>query len=104
MLAKKILSKIETENNPFENVVPKPTLSHELSNELSDAQKSSIALEGPTAPSVEVSVKSCNCKRSKCLKLYCECFANNKYCGANCACNGCSNISEHEDERLQSKE
>lgn len=48
--------------------------------------------------------KSCNCKKSKCLKLYCECFANNRFCGAHCACNGCSNHAEHDDERLQAKE
>lgn len=50
------------------------------------------------------STKACNCKRSKCLKLYCECFANNKFCGANCSCNGCSNHAEHDEERLQAKE
>lgn len=38
------------------------------------------------------------------MKLYCECFANNKFCGANCACNGCSNVATHDDERLQAKE
>ena len=48
----------------------------------------------------EVSTKSCNCKKSKCLKLYCECFANNRFCGGHCACNGCSNHAEHDDERL----
>lgn len=52
----------------------------------------------------EVSTKSCNCKKSKCLKLYCECFANNKFCGANCACNGCHNSLDHDEERLHAKE
>lgn len=23
----------------------------------------------------------CNCKKSKCLKLYCDCFANKTVCG-----------------------
>lgn len=48
--------------------------------------------------------KSCNCKKSKCLKLYCECFANNKFCGPSCACNGCSNLADHDNERLLAKE
>lgn len=24
-----------------------------------------------------IEIKSCNCEKSKCLKLYCECFAKN---------------------------
>ena len=32
----------------------------------------------------------CKCKRSKCLKNYCECFSNGKYCD-NCKCNNCLN-------------
>ena len=34
--------------------------------------------------------KQCNCKNSKCLKLYCECFAARVYC-ENCNCVGCCN-------------
>ena len=39
--------------------------------------------------------KRCSCKRSKCLKLYCECFAANQYCGG-CGCLDCHNTSEYE--------
>lgn len=28
----------------------------------------------------------CNCKKSKCLKLYCECFAKGLICGVDCNC------------------
>lgn len=35
----------------------------------------------------------CNCKRSKCLKLYCECFQNKKFCTQNCRCYDCGNKS-----------
>lgn len=41
---------------------------------------------------------SCNCKRSKCLKLYCECFANGEFC-INCNCQDCSNIIGNEEEK-----
>lgn len=34
--------------------------------------------------------KSCNCKNSRCLKLYCECFASGVYCN-NCNCRNCCN-------------
>ncbi|OMJ88067.1 hypothetical protein SteCoe_10050 [Stentor coeruleus] len=44
--------------------------------------------------------KSCNCKYSKCLKLYCECFAAGEYC-LDCNCNNCSNKPEYEELRLK---
>ena len=39
----------------------------------------------------------CNCKKSKCLKLYCDCFANGEYC-VDCNCQSCSNVIGNEDE------
>ncbi|XP_040184863.1 protein lin-54 homolog [Rana temporaria] len=36
------------------------------------------------------SKKPCNCTKSKCLKLYCDCFANSEFCN-NCNCNKCCN-------------
>jgi len=35
--------------------------------------------------------KSCNCRRSQCLKLYCECFANGGFCLPGCQCYNCLN-------------
>ncbi len=40
----------------------------------------------------------CNCRKSKCLKLYCECFSNGDYC-ANCNCVDCHNVEKYEEER-----
>lgn len=37
--------------------------------------------------------KVCNCKRTKCLKLYCDCFASGELCGPDCNCFGCHNNS-----------
>ncbi|XP_073148141.1 protein tesmin/TSO1-like CXC 2 [Henckelia pumila] len=42
------------------------------------------------------SCKRCNCKKSKCLKLYCECFAAGVYCVEPCACIDCFNKPVHE--------
>lgn len=44
--------------------------------------------------------KNCNCKNSRCLKLYCECFASGEYC-KNCNCNGCCNNMENESIRKE---
>ena len=49
-------------------------------------------------------VKCCNCKKSKCLKLYCECFANNRFCGPECSCVSCNNLVDYEGVRLAAKE
>ncbi|XP_072261427.1 protein lin-54 homolog isoform X2 [Pyxicephalus adspersus] len=42
--------------------------------------------------------KPCNCTKSLCLKLYCDCFANGEFCN-NCNCTNCYNNLEHENER-----
>ncbi|KAJ8555452.1 hypothetical protein K7X08_012948 [Anisodus acutangulus] len=41
--------------------------------------------------------KRCNCKKTKCLKLYCDCFAAGVYCVNSCSCQGCFNRPEYED-------
>ncbi|GMF36488.1 unnamed protein product [Phytophthora fragariaefolia] len=43
----------------------------------------------------------CNCKKSKCLKLYCECFASGGYCDESCNCLDCSNTAATEEVRQQ---
>ncbi|XP_057969721.1 protein tesmin/TSO1-like CXC 5 [Malania oleifera] len=47
--------------------------------------------------------KQCNCKHSKCLKLYCECFASGIYCDG-CNCVNCSNNVENEAARRDAVE
>eukprot|EP00750_Incisomonas_marina_P028511 INCI6748.1.p1 GENE.INCI6748.1~~INCI6748.1.p1 ORF type:complete len:405 (-),score=53.19 INCI6748.1:222-1436(-) len=55
---------------------------------------------GDGIPPPQERQRSCNCKNSKCLKLYCECFASGKFCRAEvCRCNGCNNNNEHADAR-----
>ncbi|KAM7278795.1 hypothetical protein ACFE04_005929 [Oxalis oulophora] len=49
------------------------------------------------------SCKRCNCKKSKCLKLYCECFAAGVYCVEPCACQDCFNKPIHEDTVLATR-
>lgn len=42
----------------------------------------------------------CNCKKSKCLKLYCDCFTQGKICGPECNCCGCSNTVDNDERKL----
>lgn len=45
----------------------------------------------------------CNCRNSRCLKLYCECFASGQYCFG-CNCQGCHNNPENNDKRVKAIE
>ena len=48
-------------------------------------------------------IKRCHCVRSKCLRLYCDCFAANILCDG-CKCQDCHNTSEHPIARRQAME
>lgn len=61
-----------------------------------DMLSAAATLSGSAAPSRPR--KPCNCTRSQCLKLYCDCFANGEFC-SNCNCVNCSNNLDHEEER-----
>ena len=53
---------------------------------------------GPQMPPDASKRKQCNCRNSRCLKLYCECFASGQYCFG-CNCQGCHNNPENDDKR-----
>ncbi|KAJ8401871.1 hypothetical protein AAFF_G00374520 [Aldrovandia affinis] len=60
-----------------------------------------LPLNGLSTPdSASRQRKPCNCTKSQCLKLYCDCFANGEFCN-NCNCTNCFNNLEHETERLK---
>jgi len=62
----------------------------------------SMLVGGIKVPDISPATKNvsvtCNCKKSKCLKLYCDCFRVQQYCSG-CHCNNCSNLKEYESER-----
>ena len=46
-----------------------------------------------TEETKEPEINPCGCLRTKCLKLYCECFSNDRFC-VNCNCKNCKNKPE----------
>ena len=42
-------------------------------------------------PKNKAPVKLCKCSKSKCLKLYCDCFQAGQICGPRCLCSNCHN-------------
>jgi hypothetical protein len=47
----------------------------------------------------EIETMGCTCKKTNCLKLYCQCFAIKIYCGNNCRCSDCFNLPNYEGKR-----
>jgi len=47
-------------------------------------------------------IKQCNCKKSSCLKLYCDCFAGGLYCKEACCCIDCKNSQLYDNGRTVS--
>lgn len=40
----------------------------------------------------------CVCKKTGCLKLYCECFSSGKTCTEECSCCDCSNTHDNNEQ------
>ena len=70
--------------------------------EIESPGKTETAGLSPEKRSIQRSGQSCcSCKKSKCLKLYCECFRSNGFCGNGCTCQDCYNQEQFTDIRDQ---
>ena len=79
----KIVKNSSVLNENLQRIVKKPFVPSKLNLQPRPGQKRLIC---------------CNCKKSQCLKLYCECFANKVFCQG-CNCVSCANIKENKVER-----
>ncbi|KAL2236058.1 UNVERIFIED_CONTAM: Protein tesmin/TSO1-like CXC 6 [Sesamum indicum] len=75
-----------------------PRLAHPVKPVKTESPKSRERCNIEPKDSTPKKQKQCNCKNSRCLKLYCECFAAGSYCD-NCNCINCHNKIEHEADR-----
>merc|ERR1712216_862339 len=62
-------------------------------NTQSKLQVNDRSFDGGKGSATEGAHKPCSCKKSRCLKKYCECFSAGKYCNG-CYCTGCENNPE----------
>lgn len=76
-------SKTETSVN-----IPDLTNSNSLSSTMRSEEKSSKK-------------QGCKCKKSNCMKSYCECFVRGDICSEDCKCEGCANNTCHLDRQSQ---
>jgi hypothetical protein len=57
-------------------------------------KKIELRMESIDTPRFEAGAQNkCNCKKSMCLKKYCECFSSGAFCSPACNCLQCSNFA-----------
>lgn len=75
----------------------KKNLSNDFGSGLFDSLEFDFAqFDEETKEQVTTRKIKCTCKSSKCLKLYCDCFANGSTCGVDCKCENCHNTSSNQ--------
>jgi len=48
----------------------------------------------PSPPPPAVAARPCTCRRSRCLKMYCDCWGAGTACTPACSCKDCGNFSD----------
>eukprot|EP01035_Chromulina_nebulosa_P020249 gene20249-26288_t len=64
---------------------------------IDESTQSTISIATDEVPDKD----TCNCRKSKCLKLYCQCFASKVFCASNCRCFQCENTENHPIQRIE---
>ncbi|CAI8049895.1 Protein lin-54 homolog [Geodia barretti] len=76
-------------------VIPSSASSSATSTTSSVSLSSTGIMEAQAVAAAKASVtgkkRQCSCKNSQCLKLYCDCFSHEEWCGIDCSCRNCRN-------------
>ena len=73
---------------------------HNCGHNNKDSEKPQVEFQKFIKPNItKKKTRHCNCKNSKCLKLYCECLAYGEYCDDSCNCCDCHNNVTKEEVR-----
>lgn len=88
------LANISTPSIPLKSSLPSTNTIH-----INSLNKGFVPTSSST-PSIS-NLIICHCKRSRCLKLYCDCFKIKKLCESSCRCNDCANSEQFNNERQQ---
>ncbi|XP_078151430.1 protein tesmin/TSO1-like CXC 5 isoform X2 [Carex rostrata] len=95
------------QQNQQQHVRPQPLMQHKLMTQSIPRPLPTAVVIKPESPKprprsmhelkdgTPTKKKCCNCRHSRCLKLYCECFASGVYCDG-CNCTNCFNNVENE--------
>ncbi|KAL6137715.1 hypothetical protein ACLB2K_063004 [Fragaria x ananassa] len=83
---------VDQDSVPFEEMN-----ASEGANKIEESDQLSEKRKRRRGAEISEGCKRCNCKKSKCLKLYCECFAAGVFCLDSCSCENCYNNPEFED-------
>ena len=75
-----------------EQVVSAETQAQQVRPQQQQQHPAAVATTNATTATA-VNMYGCKCRRTACLKKYCECFQNATYCGVNCQCVSCQNTS-----------
>lgn len=93
---KKLIRLIETEKiNPYDNTeLLNKFINQEQIDEIIAEEPATTSLIFTTSSATEAgqSRPCCTCQKSYCIKIYCGCFKNRRFCN-NCSCRGCLNRS-----------
>ena len=65
-----------------------------IEDDITNVSDTSNYIETKETPTIPLT--GCNCSRTRCLKLYCECFANKLKCNSSCKCLNCNNHGNNE--------
>ena len=66
-----------------------------VSNEVNIQGQTNKILFGGNSQGKQFGCSGCNCRNTKCIKMYCECFRKGVFC-VGCNCVGCENVENSE--------